>query len=64
MNRKLYHYPIEDRFAESALGANQQSFRFGQFTDEQMLEKPETTMRNNDTGLNIIILHYFNPIYK
>ena len=43
------HYPIEDRFAESALGANQQSFRFGQFTDEQMLEKPETTMRNKES---------------
>jgi hypothetical protein len=45
-NRKKYkrclqtllfnHYPIEDHFAESALGANQKSFRFEQFTDEQM----------------------------
>jgi hypothetical protein len=42
------HYPIEDRFAESALGANQQSFRFGQisvfivltqFTNESLKRK-------------------------
>ena len=45
----LNHYPIEDRFVECALGATQPSFRFGQFTDEQMLEKPESATKNKES---------------
>jgi len=48
-NSFFNHYPIEDRCVESALGATQQSFRFGQFADEQMLEKPESAMKNKES---------------
>jgi hypothetical protein len=45
----LNHYPIEDRFVECALGATQPSFRLGQFTVEQMLEKPESATKNKES---------------
>ena len=40
---------MEGRFVECALGATQQSFRFEQFIDEQMLEKPESAMKNKES---------------
>ena len=48
-NSFLNHYPIEDRFVECALGATQPSFRLGQFTVEQMLEKPESATKNKES---------------
>ena len=48
-NSFLNHYQIEDRFVESAIGATQQSFRFGQFTNALMLEKPESAMQNKES---------------
>ena len=45
----LNNYPVEDCFVENPLSAIPQDFRFGQFTDEQILEKPKGAIKNKES---------------
>jgi hypothetical protein len=45
----LNNYPVEDCFVENPLSATPQDFRFGQFRDEQMLEKHKGAIKNKES---------------
>jgi hypothetical protein len=45
----LNNYSVEDCFVENPLSATPQDFRFGQFRDEQMLEKHKGAIKNKES---------------